>query len=165
LPPVYITATTIAARSRSGAVNASQTVPAAEVTIGDRLLVHAGEVVPVDGLLTDSDAVLNESALTGEPIPIMRRRRADGQGPDYPDRGPVRAPAPASATGAECVAEDLASVCCPNATNRIVQAYDFRPCARTAGGAGKPPEAAARTEGRLFLRPLPSASEMGRTFS
>jgi heavy metal translocating P-type ATPase len=49
-------------------------VPVAEVAIGDQLLVRAGEVVPVDGLLTDSDAVLDESALTGEPMPVMRRQ-------------------------------------------------------------------------------------------
>jgi heavy metal translocating P-type ATPase len=45
-----------------------------EGAIGDRLLVRAGEVVPVDGLVTDSAAVLDESALTGEPIPVMRRQ-------------------------------------------------------------------------------------------
>jgi heavy metal translocating P-type ATPase len=49
-------------------------VPVSEVAIGDRLLVRAGEVVPVDGLLTDSDTVLDESALSGEPIPVMRRQ-------------------------------------------------------------------------------------------
>jgi heavy metal translocating P-type ATPase len=49
-------------------------VPVAEVAIGDRLLVRAGEVVPVDGLVTDSDAVLDESALSGESIPVMRRQ-------------------------------------------------------------------------------------------
>ena len=49
-------------------------IPIADVAIGDRLLVCAGEVVPVDGILADSDAVLDESALTGEPIPVTRRR-------------------------------------------------------------------------------------------
>src|SRR5579871_3333127 len=49
-------------------------VPVAEVAIGDQLLVRAGEVIPVDGLVTDSDAVLDESALTGEPIPVLHRQ-------------------------------------------------------------------------------------------
>jgi cation transport ATPase len=40
-------------------------VPVAEVTIGDRLLVRAGEVVPVDELVTDSNAVLDESGPPG----------------------------------------------------------------------------------------------------
>src|SRR5579872_1622966 len=32
-------------------------VPVAEVAVGDRLLVRAGEVVPVDGVLSDADAM------------------------------------------------------------------------------------------------------------
>ena len=41
-----------------------------EVREGDRLLVKPGEVVPVDGLVTSSVAVLDESALTGEAMPV-----------------------------------------------------------------------------------------------
>ena len=61
----------VAHREAAGGVD---DVPVAEVAVGDRLLVRAGEVVPVDGLVTDSDAVLDEFALTGEPIPVMRRQ-------------------------------------------------------------------------------------------
>jgi heavy metal translocating P-type ATPase len=43
-----------------------------EVSSGDRLLVRAGEVVPVDGVIEAQTAVLDESALTGEPLPIRR---------------------------------------------------------------------------------------------
>jgi heavy metal translocating P-type ATPase len=46
------------------------------VAIGDRLLVHAGEVVPVDGVVNSSAATLDESALTGEPIPVAKARGA-----------------------------------------------------------------------------------------
>lgn len=46
------------------------------VAVGDRLLVHAGEVVPVDGVLTSGDAAIDESALTGEPIPVTKPRGA-----------------------------------------------------------------------------------------
>ena len=42
-----------------------------EVSTGDRLVVGAGEVVAVDGRLL-SGAVLDESALTGEPLPVER---------------------------------------------------------------------------------------------
>ena len=41
-----------------------------EVREGDRLLVKPGEVVPVDGLMTSEAAVLDESALTGESMPV-----------------------------------------------------------------------------------------------
>jgi len=50
------------------------TAPALDrVVPGDLLLVQPGEVVPVDGLIEDEPAVLDESALTGEPLPVERR--------------------------------------------------------------------------------------------
>ncbi len=51
-------------------------VPVGTVAVGDRLLVHAGEVVPVDGVITSSNAEIDESALTGEPIPVTKPRGA-----------------------------------------------------------------------------------------
>jgi heavy metal translocating P-type ATPase len=51
-------------------------VPISAVAVGDQLLVHAGEVVPVDGVLTSSAATIDESALTGEPIPVVKARGA-----------------------------------------------------------------------------------------
>jgi len=45
-----------------------------EVVPGDLLLVTSGEVVPVDGSLVSASAVLDESALTGEPLPVERSR-------------------------------------------------------------------------------------------
>ena len=46
------------------------------VAVGDRLLVHAGEVVPVDGVVNSNAATIDESALTGEPIPVAKARGA-----------------------------------------------------------------------------------------
>ncbi|MFZ2155767.1 MAG: heavy metal translocating P-type ATPase [Bradyrhizobium sp.] len=46
------------------------------VAVGDRLLVRAGEVVPVDGIVSSVTAVVDESALTGEPIPVAKTRGA-----------------------------------------------------------------------------------------
>ena len=51
-------------------------VPAGEVVAGDLLLVLAGEIVPVDCQLVSGRAVLDEAALTGEPLPA---RRAAGE--------------------------------------------------------------------------------------
>ena len=39
---------------------------------GDLLLVKPGETLPVDGRLEDTAALLDESALTGEPLPVAR---------------------------------------------------------------------------------------------
>jgi len=46
--------------------------PIDDVVRGDLLLVQPGEVVPVDGLIESEAAVLDESALTGEPLPVTR---------------------------------------------------------------------------------------------
>ncbi|MEN9751720.1 MAG: cadmium-translocating P-type ATPase, partial [Actinomycetota bacterium] len=47
-------------------------IPISEVAIGDTLMVKPGEVVPVDGKLISADAVLDESSLTGESLPVDR---------------------------------------------------------------------------------------------
>ena len=44
-----------------------------EVRSGDLLLVKPGEIVPVDGVVAGAEAVLDESALTGESIPVELR--------------------------------------------------------------------------------------------
>jgi heavy metal translocating P-type ATPase len=49
-------------------------VPIGAVSAGDRLLVRAGEVIPVDGIVTSPAATIDESALTGEPIPVVKAR-------------------------------------------------------------------------------------------
>jgi cation transport ATPase len=49
-------------------------VPISAVAVGDQLLVRAGEVVPVNGVVTASAATIDESALTGEPIPVVKAR-------------------------------------------------------------------------------------------
>ena len=50
-----------------------ETIPAAQVRAGDELVVKAGELVPADGILLDGEASLDESAVTGEPLPALRR--------------------------------------------------------------------------------------------
>jgi heavy metal translocating P-type ATPase len=49
-------------------------VPIDAVGTGDRVLVRAGEVVPVDGMVESEEAIVDESALTGEPLPVTVRR-------------------------------------------------------------------------------------------
>ena len=50
-----------------------QEVSIEELNPGDRILIRRGEVVPVDGIVMDGIAVLDESALTGEALPVRRR--------------------------------------------------------------------------------------------
>ena len=51
-----------------------ENIPVGSVVVGDRLMVRAGEIVPVDGVVETSSAVVDESALTGEPIPVTKTR-------------------------------------------------------------------------------------------
>ncbi len=48
-------------------------VPLAEVVPGDRLRVRPGEKVPVDGVVVEGTSAVDESMVTGEPIPAEKR--------------------------------------------------------------------------------------------
>jgi heavy metal translocating P-type ATPase len=56
--------------------HAIEDVPVGDVAIGDRILVRAGEVIPVDGIVGSDSATIDESAVTGEPIPVRRTKGA-----------------------------------------------------------------------------------------
>ncbi|MBX6391278.1 MAG: heavy metal translocating P-type ATPase [Frankia sp.] len=47
-------------------------IEADQVAVGDLLLIRPGEVVPTDGRVEAGTAVLDESTLTGEPVPVER---------------------------------------------------------------------------------------------
>jgi heavy metal translocating P-type ATPase len=49
-------------------------VPVETVASDDVVLVRAGEVVPVDGMVESGEAIVDESALTGEPLPVTIHR-------------------------------------------------------------------------------------------
>jgi len=47
-------------------------VPLSEIKIGDLLKVKPGEKIPVDGKITEGNSVVDESMITGEPIPVEK---------------------------------------------------------------------------------------------
>jgi len=48
-------------------------IPLSHVHVGDRLRVRPGEKVPVDGVVIEGTSSLDESMITGEPIPVTKR--------------------------------------------------------------------------------------------
>jgi P-type Cu+ transporter len=49
-------------------------VPVAEIQVDDRILIRPGERIPVDGTITDGESAVDESMLTGESMPVMKRK-------------------------------------------------------------------------------------------
>jgi Cu+-exporting ATPase len=47
-------------------------VPLADVRVGDELLVRPGETIPADGTVLDGTSNVDESMLTGEPLPVAK---------------------------------------------------------------------------------------------
>jgi Cu+-exporting ATPase len=48
-------------------------IPVEDVAVGDIVVVRPGEKIPVDGELTDGSSAVDESMVTGEPIPVTKR--------------------------------------------------------------------------------------------
>jgi Cu2+-exporting ATPase len=53
----------------------AKVVPIRAVKIGDLVLVKPGEKIPVDGILTDGQSAVDESMLTGESIPVVKKNK------------------------------------------------------------------------------------------
>lgn len=50
-----------------------ENVPLPHVHVGDLLRIRPGEKVPVDGVVTEGGSAVDESMLTGEPVPVFKR--------------------------------------------------------------------------------------------
>jgi len=46
--------------------------PISQIQVGDRIRVHTGSVIPLDGEITDGEALVNEASMTGEPLSVLR---------------------------------------------------------------------------------------------
>lgn len=47
-----------------------------EVKIDDKVIIHAGNIIPFDGVIISGEAMVNEASLTGEPL--SRRKYIGG---------------------------------------------------------------------------------------
>jgi len=52
----------------------AQTVALVEIKVGDVLRVRPGDKVPIDGTLIDGNSRIDESMLTGEPVPVQKTK-------------------------------------------------------------------------------------------
>jgi Cu+-exporting ATPase len=57
---------------RLSAAGSEQDVPIEQLRVGDRLRVRPGEKIPVDGALLEGSSAVDESSITGEPIPVEK---------------------------------------------------------------------------------------------
>ena len=48
-------------------------VPVSQIQLGDAVVVRAGGIVPVDGLVLEGEVTVNQASLTGESIPVPKR--------------------------------------------------------------------------------------------
>jgi len=58
---------------RINANGSEEDVPLAHVHVGDILRIRPGETVPADGVVVEGSSAVDESMLTGEPIPVTKR--------------------------------------------------------------------------------------------
>jgi Cu+-exporting ATPase len=58
---------------RINADGSEEDVPLTHVHVGDTLRVRPGEKVPVDGVVVEGSSAVDESMLTGEPMPVTKR--------------------------------------------------------------------------------------------
>ncbi|WP_332778355.1 heavy metal translocating P-type ATPase [Polaromonas sp.] len=86
---------------RAGAESAESDVPVAEVLVSDRLAVRPGERIPVDGVVLEGQTQVDESMLTGEPLPVVKEAGARVTGGSI--NGDGRIVMQVSAVGSETV--------------------------------------------------------------
>lgn len=43
-----------------------------ELQVGEEVVVHAGSVIPIDGIVSGGEGSVNQSSMTGEPLPVHR---------------------------------------------------------------------------------------------
>ena len=64
-----------------------QVISTDEVVLGDRVVVRAGESLPVDGVVVEGSALVDESAITGEPVPVEKSVGSQVTGATVSTRG------------------------------------------------------------------------------
>ncbi|GJP66835.1 hypothetical protein CLOP_g23724 [Closterium sp. NIES-67] len=66
-------ATAAAAAGSSFADAATEVVPIEQINVGDKVLVRPGDRIPVDGTVASGRSTVDESSITGEPLPVLKQ--------------------------------------------------------------------------------------------
>jgi K+-transporting ATPase ATPase B chain len=61
----------------AGSTTETREIPATQLTVGDRVVVVAGQIIPGDGDVVEGVASVDESAITGESAPVIRESGGD----------------------------------------------------------------------------------------
>lgn len=48
-------------------------VDSGKIKEGDTIIVHMGNVVPFDGIVSEGEGMVNQSSITGEPLPVLKK--------------------------------------------------------------------------------------------
>ncbi|HEU4649307.1 MAG TPA: heavy metal translocating P-type ATPase, partial [Gemmatimonadales bacterium] len=65
-------------------------IPTAQVRVGDELVIRPGERIPVDGVVLEGTSSVDESMLTGEPMPVLKEPAAEVVGGTINRNGALR---------------------------------------------------------------------------
>lgn len=60
-------------KARLVTANGEEEVPASVIRVGDIVLVRAGDIIPVDGTVLEGGGSVNESMVTGESLPVLKK--------------------------------------------------------------------------------------------
>lgn len=50
--------------------------PIGQISPGDRVVVRAGSVIPLDSVVAEGEITVNQASLTGESVPVVKRPAA-----------------------------------------------------------------------------------------
>ncbi len=70
--------------------NSEIEIPIEDVQVNDIVIVKPGEKIPVDGIVVDGESYVDESMISGEPIPVLKRKNRNVVGGTLNKNGVIK---------------------------------------------------------------------------